>query len=380
MEIFALVAEALAAVTDLESIDPEGLVAEVRRSLERELNFTFERNALERVRASFENDPVLVVPKTYPELSSGRLLVQEYLDGVSVRKFRQEGCRIARECTRILFEMVFRDGYFHADPHSANILILKDGRVGLIDYGSMGLFTKELRSRLVRLLSNLLRRDYQQVARTVLKLGRPRGEVNVFELSQDLASRLDPYYGLTLREIELASLFSTILNLARDHRISIAPVFILMTRCLVLMEGVTEKLDPHFNTMDEIEPLAKRYLKERFRPENVYSEVEGRVWELANHLWEFPQHAAEVTRQLAQGRFQVDTHLQGLDKLGRRIEGSANAVVHALIVSSLLVASALVLDNDIGPTLWGLPAVALAGFVSAGLIGMRVLVQTFWRR
>ncbi|MEE8143516.1 MAG: AarF/UbiB family protein, partial [Planctomycetota bacterium] len=378
LEILGLLAEALARSDELRTLDPEGLVAEVRRALDRELNFNFERNAIERIRENFKEDPVLVVPRTYPQLSTRRLLVMQFLHGTSLRHHNpdiEEARRIARQCSRILFEMIFRDGYFHADPHPSNILVLKDGHLGWVDFGSMGLFTKEMRLRLLKLLRALLSRDYSLIARQIVKLGRSHEQIPLFEFSQDLASRLDPFFGLSLKQLDIVALFNTTYDLAREYRITVAPGFVLMTRCLVLMEGLAHRLDPDFNTVEELEPLARSYLMERFRPDQFAGEVVDGLLETLNSLWEYPQHLTEILRKLAEGRVQVDTEVKGLERLSKRIELSANRLVQALIVSSLLVSSSLVVGYDIGPK-WGeVPLLGLAGYLFAGLIGLRILIS-----
>lgn len=378
MEILSLVAEGLAGAEELQAFDPRGIVAEAKRALQRELNFNFERNALERVRANFENDPVLRVPRTYGELSTPRLLVMEFLDGISVRKHRaapEESKRLARECVRILFEMIFRDGYFHGDPHPGNILVLSDGRLGWIDFGSMGLFTQEMRGRLVRLLRALIARDYVRVARQVLKFGRPLGEISFFDFSQDLASRLDPFFGLSLKEIDVGDLFQTVMDLARDHRISIAPGLVLMTRCLVLMEGLAKQLDPDLDTMEVLAPLATRYVRDRMRPDRVAEEAVDKVAELASTFWEYPQHLAEILRQLSQGRLNMHTEVAGVEGLNARLEHSSNTVSHAVIFASILISSSMVMSLDVGPSVGGAPLIAVVGYVVAGLMGLWTLLR-----
>lgn len=378
MEILALVAEALAGTEDFQTLDPVGLVAEMRRSMERELNFTFERNALERVRKNFDGDPVLTVPRTYSRLSGKRLLVMDYLDGTSIRKCelpQEERKRLARECARVFFQMVFRDGYFHADPHAGNILVLPNGRLGWVDFGSMGLFTNEMRGRLVRILRALLQRDYNKLARQLLKSGRPLGETALFDFSQDLAVRLDPYFGLTLREINVGDLFNTVMELARDHRITMPPGLILMTRALILMEGLTHKLDPDLDTMQELEPLARRYVRDRFRPDNLMEEAGDRLSEFVATLWEYPHYLSEILRKLSQGRLTVETHVQGLEGLNERLEQSSNRISQAVIFASLLVSSSMVMSLERGPTLFDLPLFGVLGYTAAGVMGAWVLFR-----
>lgn len=378
LEILVLVAEALGRSEEFQIFDPAGLVAEVARAMERELRFSFERNALDRVRENFANDPVLVVPRTYPELCTERLLVMDWIEGVPVRALqpnRAEGRRVARECTRVLFEMIFRDGYFHADPHSSNVMVMPDGRIAFIDFGSMGLLTRELRTRLLRLVDAMLARDYHRLARQVLRVGRAREELSLFEFSQDLAVRLDPYFGLRLREVNLGELFDTIMDLARDHKVTILPGLVSMTRCLVLMEGFAQRLDPDFDTVQEITPHARRYLFDQVRPDRVLSDNLARASELASTVWEYPHYISEILRKLAKGRLHVETHVQGLEGLNERLEHSSDHVSQALIVSSLLVSSALVMGLDQGPRFLDLPLFGLLGYIAAVLWGLWILLR-----
>ncbi len=378
LEILELVGEALAGIPDLADLDPEGLAGELRRALERELNFHFERNAMERVRAAFAEDDTVRIPRSWRALSTRRLLVMEYIDGVPLSRLdvdRVEGQRISRNCARVLFQMILRDGHFHADPHAANLIRTEDGRVAWIDFGSMGLFTTELRKQLVRMLRAIVARDYTALSRVVLRIGQAREEISFFEFSQDLASRLDPYFGLTLNEIDFPRLLTEVLELARDHKISIAPGLIVMTRCLVLMEGVGLRLDPDFNTAEELEPLLRKLVEEQYRPDRVARDIGGQVIDNFVTMSEYPEHFGEILRKLSQGRMRVDTHLQGLERMGKRFESSSNRVVQALIVSSLLVSSSLVMDLAVGPKLWGVSALGLVGYSLAGLIGVRTLVS-----
>ncbi|MGA1202957.1 MAG: ABC1 kinase family protein [Planctomycetota bacterium] len=376
LEILGLVAEGLAGIPEFADLDPEGIAGELQRALARELNFHFERNAMERVRAAFEGDATIRIPRTWRELSTRRMLVMEYIEGTPLGRAElgvEEGSRTARDCARALFRMILRDGHFHADPHGGNLILMADGTVAWIDFGSMGLFTRELRRQLLRVLRAVVSRDYTTLSRLVLRLGHPRSEIDFFEFSQDMASRLDPYFGLTLQEIDFPRLLSELLDLARDHKISIAPGLILMTRCMVLVEGVGLRLDPRFNTAEELEPMLRKLVEQQLRPDRVVRDIGEHLADNLSAIAEYPQQVGEILRRVSQGQLRVDTHLQGLDQLGRRFESSSNRVVQALIVSSLLVSSSLVMDMGVGPQLWGVSGLGLAGYLFAGLIGVRIL-------
>lgn len=379
MEILSLVANALAKVEDFGLFDPEGLVEEVHRSIERELRFNFERNAIDRVRKNFEKDDVMVVPRTFPRLSTDRLLVLECLDGTAIRHYdppsQKEATRLAKEVTRILFLMIFRDGYFHGDPHASNIMVLKDGRLGWLDFGSMGMFTDEMRHTLMRMLRALLDKDYEKLARQVLHFGRNSGETSRFEFTQDLAMRLDPYFGLTLEEIDLGALFTTILDLARDHRVRISPSLLTMTRCLLLVESLAHQLDPELDTMEAVAPLAKRYLLHQMRPDVVVDDLFSKLSDLGSQILEYPNYATEILRRLSQGQLNIDTHVQGLEGLNERLRESSTTIAQSLIVSSLLVASALVMGLERGPMLWNLNLLGVVGYAIAAVLGLLILLR-----
>lgn len=379
LEILELVAQALAKIEGLGTFDPAGVVAEVRRSLERELNFNFERNAIERVRKSFGDDPAIVIPKIYPRLSTDRVLVQEFLVGRAITHCDPkelgmvETNRIAREYSRVLFQMIFRDGFFHADPHGSNILLLEGGKLGWIDFGSTGLFTDEMRHRLVMLLRALLTRDFRQTAREVVKLGRPIDEVHMFEFSQDLATRIDPYFGLTVEETNVPALLSTVLDLARDYRIVIPPSFVVMTRCLILMQGLTRRIAPEFDAAAELEPLVRAFMKDRYRPDRLAEEAWDEITDFVRSLREYPRQFSEILRKASEGRLKVDTGLKDLNKLQRTVDIGTNRLTLALVVSALLVSSSMVLNYDVGPQIAGVPALGLIGYLFSALVGLRIV-------
>jgi predicted unusual protein kinase regulating ubiquinone biosynthesis (AarF/ABC1/UbiB family) len=116
------------------------------------------------------------------------------------------------------------------------------------------------------MLKALVSRNYEELAHQVLHVGYCHGDADTFSLTQSIANRLDPYVGLKLSEVDLPALLKCIIDIATELRIEIAPGFIRMTRSLVLLEGLTEKLDPEFDTASELEPLLIDLMKERIGP------------------------------------------------------------------------------------------------------------------
>ena len=357
-------AEALSRQPESGGFDPVAVVKELHHALDGELNFFMEKNSLDRIREFFEEDSQVVIPGTVAELCTEEVLVMDWLEGIPVGKMEQADPRchqLVRTCARSLFTMMFRHGHFHGDPHPSNILWLEDDRIGWIDFGMTGLLTSDLRWRLSRMLNALVNRDYEELARQVIYVGHCHGEANTFALSQSIAQHLDPYQGLPLSQINLPALLRSIIEIATEHRIEIAPGFVRMTRALVLLEGLVEKYDPDFDTASELEPLLQELVKEKSAPEELARRLAGQTIENLEALGEAPALLTEALRRATRGRIRVESEITGLDRLSQRIEGASRRLVEGGVASALIVASALFAISDM--TGFAIGSALLAGFL-----------------
>ncbi len=337
-------AEALSRQPESGGFDPVAVVRELHHALEGELNFFMEKNSIDRIRDFFEEDPSVAIPQTMSELCTGEVLVMDWFDGIPAGKMETSDPRrqdLVRLCSRSLFTMMFRHGHFHADPHPSNVIWLDDGRIGWIDFGMTGILTSDLRWRLSRMLKALVERDYEELARQVIHVGHCHGEANSFALTQSIAQHLDPYLGLPLAQVDLPALLKSILQIATEHRIEIAPGFVRMTRALVLLEGIVEKYDPDFDMASELEPMLRELVREKSAPDEWVRRLTDQTVENLEALGEAPALLTEALRRATRGRIRVESEITGLDRLSRRIEGASRRLVEGGVASALIVASAL---------------------------------------
>lgn len=337
-------AEALSRQPESGGFDPVAVVRELHHALEGELNFFMEKNSIDRIRDFFEEDPSVAIPQTIAELCTGEVLVMDWFDGIPAGKMETSDPRrqdLVRLCSRSLFTMMFRHGHFHADPHPSNVIWLDDGRIGWIDFGMTGILTSDLRWRLSRMLKALVERDYEELARQVIHVGHCHGEANSFALTQSIAQHLDPYLGLPLAQVDLPALLKSILQIATEHRIEIAPGFVRMTRALVLLEGIVEKYDPEFDMASELEPMLRELVREKSAPDEWVRRLTDQTVENLEALGEAPALLTEALRRATRGRIRVESEITGLDRLSRRIEGASRRLVEGGVASALIVASAL---------------------------------------
>lgn len=343
-------AEALARHPESGGFDPHGVVRELRHALENEINFNFERNAIDRIRNAFADSDEICIPGTYPAVSSREVLVMDWIEGVSLGHAElddQQRGKVVRMCARSLFTMIFRHGQFHGDPHPSNIILRPDGRLCWIDFGLTGLLTKELRWRLSKMLKALVERDYEELAQQVLHVGYCHGDADTFALTQSIANRLDPYVGLQLSDVDLPALLKSIIDISTEHRIEIAPGFVRMTRSLVLLEGLTEKLDPGFDTTSELEPLLIELMQEQGGTEGILRRTADQTIDGIETLGELPELLSDALRRATRGRLRVESEIVGMDRLSRRIDGSSRRIVEGVLSSSLLICSVILLVSEL---------------------------------
>jgi ubiquinone biosynthesis protein len=377
LQVLHLLVEVLAEWPAFRIHDLEGILDAFERAIRRELDFTHESFNLRKMRDVLDGDATVHVPAVYPDLSSRRVLTMEYLEGKKFSELTDEelegglGERLAEGLTIAVLRQIFEHGIFHADPHPGNLILMANGRIGLIDFGNVGKCTPAMMEDLLLLLYHLVRRDFAMVTRMVLKVGRPKSEIDAPRLAYDLMDALDQYYGLPLERIQFGGLLNSLFALSMRYRISLPPQYVLLGRTLMTVEGVVRELAPKLEILHRVEPFLMKAVRARWSPSRLLAEVEAGAQELVAALRSVPAHLSEALKQASEGRFQVHAQLRNTEKLEKRLEFIGQRVPLAIVISGTLVASALLLFSAQGK------ALELGGILGAfGFLASLVLV--FW--
>lgn len=368
MRILAIVAGILADRRELGYLDPVGVFRSFERAMNREMNFQFEANAIEKIRGSLPLDGGLRVPATFPSLSARGVLTMEFFDGRKPRELSlgpEEGLRYARAVARGLLSQVFEHGLYHADPHPGNLLIMGDGKVGLVDFGNVGRLTAEVRQDLVAFLAHFARQNYRDIARTLMKVGSVRGELDLDTFTMELCEVLDHHYGLSLAQIDLGGLLSSLFALSLRYRIALPPAYVSLARMLMTMEGTVRELAPGFVLTDEVAPFVESLMRQRYRPERVLQDVRERLEDIGQFMREVPPGSVELLRKMRAGQFYFRTRIQDLERIDHHMDLIGSQVPLAIVVSALLVSSSMIISEY--------PLVGLAGYILAAILGLRIL-------
>ena len=354
-------------------VDVSGLVAEFEVVIRRELDYSAEAENARRFAANFAGTRV-VIPAVYPDLSTPRVLIEEFIEGTRFRDIRplsltpSERRRVATMGADAIFKMAFEDGFFHGDPHPSNLLLTPSGDLALLDFGMVGYMSQGDIEALSRLFIAVIRRDASAALRGLERLGVGYATEIRGDLVRDLREFLNKYSGLSVGEVTLGQALSELIALARRYRLRMPPVFPLLTKALVTAEGLARSIDPTINVYEVARPYAQRLLSERYRPANVREVVEEHALEYARYAEELPDQVSLIMTEFADGEIEVQLEHGGLDELFGSVDVLANRVVFAIVTAAMFVGSAMLAAFDVaGPDvpLIGAPLIAFLGFTLA---------------
>lgn len=379
LELLHVMAAALErAVPETRLYSPVGLVQQFDRSITAELNFLIEGENGERFAQNFEGTPqgeVVRFPKVYRQASSKQVLTLEFFDGVKVDKAIDAGIpgpTVARNAVGVVVKMIFEDGFFHADPHPGNVIIMGGTSeappvIGLIDLGMVGRLSPELRDRTVDLMLAAARNDPYAVADALYTVGRPTKKIDMREYRAEVAMLAEKYLGRPLKEIDLSALLRDVVQGAMKFGLEIPTDFMLVGKALMTIEGIGKQLDPDLDVFAEVQPYFVKLVRQRYSPQRLGNELIRGVEQLSRAGYDVPLQAREVLEDLRLGRLQVKTPDPGLstaaDRLGRRL--FSGLVVAASTVGG---AAAFGQDHTLGGILLGVAGVVLLGHVARDVV------------
>ncbi|MBI3059151.1 MAG: AarF/ABC1/UbiB kinase family protein, partial [Deltaproteobacteria bacterium] len=260
-------------VPDLAFLNARGLVEEFQQVIQEEMDFLREAENASRFKANFEGSKELYVPKVFLHLTTQQVLVMEYLEGTRIDdldKLREAGVdldKLARRGSDVLFKMILTDGFFHADPHPGNFLILSNGQLGFVDFGVVGRIREDLLDAMSSTFIGLLNRDYDALTRQSINLGFVPESVDLEryrqEMRADLENTIEPLVGRKLSQIPPMVYVERIMGLALKHHLRLPRELFLVGKCLVMFEGLFRRLSPELDFFAVARPYARRLITER---------------------------------------------------------------------------------------------------------------------
>jgi ubiquinone biosynthesis protein len=374
LQVLAVLIEA--ALPETRSHAPRSLVEEFRRSILRELDFHAELRAMERFAADFAGSPDVRIPGVVRALSGPRLLVVERLSGRRITDVEgvavPERSRLARALNDCYLTQVFEHGIFHADPHPGNIAVLPDGRICFHDFGIVGRLGSGQRRALGDLIRGLLQRDSDRLLDAFLRIGTVGEDVRRDALRGDLEELMEEYAGLPLRDFSAGEILDALVRLARAHRTRLPPSYFLLAKTVVIVESVTRTLDPAYEEMTVLKERAATFGAASLK--GAATEA-GRIASSAGDLLSaFPAALSAAARTLRSGSFDLRLRHEKLEELESRIDRSFNRLTFGVVTAAIIVASSIIMQTGLPPSIRGVPVLGLLGFFAAAVLGFGLLI------
>ena len=361
----------------LDFVDSEALVDEFARAIRQELDYNHEARNAETFRRNFGGSIEVAVPKVIWRYSSARVLTLEYLEGEQFAdldlesRSMEERRELAYRMTDAWMTMIFRHGFFHGDPHPANILLLDDGRIGLVDFGLAGRLTDEDMTNLTRLFIDAATENVDALPRRLAELGLRYPKEREDELKEAIEELFHRYYGSSVSDIDPIEVIREGLALIYSLNLRLPSRFVTLDKAIATLGAVGVELYPDFNVFEVAKPYARQLIAERFSPRRMSLRAQSEVRELAGVARELPYQVRDVMEQTRQGKLEVQIRNPGFDDLTYHIDHAVNRIAVALIVLGGLVGSSIVgaLSKD-GPHVIGLHLVSFVGFVLSGVFAV----------
>lgn len=365
---------------------PKQIAAQFARSLERELDLAREARNIERFGKNFEGNAFIVIPRVYRQWTSEVMNVQEFIDGVpatdqaAVAAAGLDRRLLAARGAEAVLKMILVDGFFQADPHPGNVFYLPGNRLVMIDFGMVGRLTPTRRNQVVDLFAGVAQMNQEPMIDVLLDWA---GDANVDEakLAADVSELVFEYEGVPLKDVRLAALLKQFAGIIREHSIVMPSDLTLMFKAMITMEGLGRQYDPGFHVVDHLQPMLRRVLTERHRPDEMVRRGRNTLTDFVNLVGDIPRDIARLVRDARRGKIRIDLDLKRLDQFGRQIHRTIDRATMGIMTASLVIGSAIVMNVPDGPVVLGIPvltAVGFMGYVTAFINSVWVILG-IWR-
>jgi ubiquinone biosynthesis protein len=358
---------------------PTRLVAEIARSLDREMDFSLEAAHVERFARQFADDPTVRVPKVYRALSSARVLTLGRLHGIKIddlAEIKRAGLhpRVAAErLSDQYLAMIFTHGFFHADPHPGNLLLQPRHVVAYLDFGMTGRLDLATRERLADVFLAVSERDQAALSRALLALAERDEEPDARAFEDDVAELMDQYAYRPLKEWRLGRMLEQLFQTTAQYHVRIPPDLFLMVKALTELESLTRALDPNFDAVSAAIPFIRRVHDERLAPSRLAERMAEAGRETLELLATAPSELRELIHQARRGRLLIEFEHKGLGPALAELDQVSNRLAYAILLGSLVIGSALLVHAGIPPYWRGVSVLGLGGFILSGLMGFWLL-------
>ena len=351
---------------------PQAIVNEFRRGLLRELDFRREGRNLEEFMRNFEGNPAVHIPKPFMQITSRRVLTMERLEGFSIAdedSLQQEHIdtkEIAERGARLYLDMIFRDSFYHADPHPGNIWILPDNVIGLLDCGMVGRLDEQTREEVEGMLLSAIERDAAYLTEHVIRIGSVPQGFDRDGLRADIGDFVAEYVSQSLKDFDLSGTLNALTGIIRRHRIILPAGISLLLKVLVMLEGTSRSLNRDFSLAELLQPYYANTIQRRLSPERLIRRLRRSYRDWDRFIDMLPRELADILQRVRDGKFDVNLE-------HRHLDATVNRLAYGILTAAFFVGSCELLSRQVPPTIGGVSILGTAGLLLSLAFGLRLV-------
>jgi ubiquinone biosynthesis protein len=382
LEVLGGLAQLAEQFPEFKPYRPTANVAEMGRTLRRELDFGREERNLHQFAELFRDDPTIAIPRACTEMSTPRVLTMDMIDGIPLSQpgmiaaaglDREE---VARRGANIYMQMIFTHGFFHADPHPGNIVLLPGNVIGLLDFGMVGRIDDRLRENIEDMLMAIVQHDVPLLVRIIKQIGKPPPLLDEAGLANDVADFVGHYATQKMENFPVGAALADMTEIMRRYGIMLPTSVAMLLKTLITLEGTGKLLSPRFSLMEVMQPFHRGMLLRRLSPARQAKKLRRLYLEVEQLVEILPQRVIQILEQVQDGKFDVHLDHRGLGP-------SVNRLVLGMLASALFVGSSFLMSYKVPPLMFhqneawlgmkDISLLGLAGCTVSLLVGLRLL-------
>lgn len=374
-------------IPSLKAFDPQGLVKHFEESILKELDFIHESINLQRFYANLEEDKAekrIISPRVYRDFTSSKVLTMEFMKGVKISNFveLEKAGHDRKKCAHTLadsyLKQVFQYGFFHADLHPGNILVIPDGRLCFLDFGLMGSIMPKDIEMIGRLFLAVKEKDVKKIIQSFQQMSGQYTVQNMREFEYAISEFVNSYSVHGIHENEMSNVLMELKEIVVEHGLKVPSHFFLLARSMVTVEGVIHKLDPEFDMLELATPYMRRLFAKNLNPIVWGKKFLDSLYNFGSTMEGFPRDLKNAIRRINTGQITVNLNHQGIDPMVHTVNRVTKQIVTALIVTGLLIGSVMLITNEIGPKWHDYSIIGIIGLSLATILVLGML-RDIWK-
>jgi ubiquinone biosynthesis protein len=328
------------------------LVKEFERTIFRELDMYIEGGNIVKFAANFKGSKEIYTARVYWDYSSKSVLVMEYIDGMKmdeVEKIRQAGIdpkEVAMIGLRSFSRQLMDFGFFHADPHPGNTIVMYDGRVSLVDFGIIGYLDEETMTQVANIFLGYAEHDYDIIMDAFRDAGIIDEEaIDLKRFRADLKDMSEPFYGRSLQTIAVKDVYEQVMRVAYKYHIRLPRNLLLLLKTFVQTEGLGKILGSDASILEVTRPYAKKLVQRGYDTQSLLKNMGRDTRTMSTYLKMMPRLTHAIFKRTAEGRHRLEIRHRGFESIANKFERGLNRAVTALIIAASTIAGSLVLNS-----------------------------------